>query len=286
MGTPEVEAFLTHLAVERRMSASFQNQALSALFFLYKHLLDKDLGDLTDIVRAKGPKRLPVVLTQREVGAILCQLRGDYLLAAQLMYGSGLRVAECASLRVKDVDLARAEVTVRRGKGQVDRITTLPTRITEGLEDHIADVRRKHDHDRENSRYGGVTLPFALERKMPNAAFEVGWLFLFPATRRCTDRDGRLRRHHRDQTAIQRAIKAGVRRSDVRKKASCHTFRHSFATHLLDHGTDIRTVQKLMGHRSVTTTMIYLHLIGRGAYGARSPLDLGVDFGPRAPTET
>ena len=273
MAEPEIARFLTHLAVRRRMSASSQNQALSALLFLYRHVLEREVGQLEGLVWAKGPKRLPVVLTPREVRVLLAELPGPYRLAAQLMYGAGLRVSECASLRLKDLDFERLELTVRRGKGGVDRVTTLPESIVDDLRGQMEEARLVHAKDSEHADYGGVTLPGALDRKLPNAAFEVCWLYLFPSARRCRDDSGRLRRHHRDASAFQRAVRGAARRSPLTKRASCHTLRHSFATHLLSAGTDIRTVQKLLGHRSVTTTMIYLHLVGRGAYNTRSPLD-------------
>ena len=273
MGEAEIAGFLTDLAVRRRLSASTQNQALSAILFLYRHVLGREVGKLEGLVWAKTPRRLPVVLTPAEVTAVLQGLEAPDRLAGQLMYGGGLRVSECASLRVKDFDLERLEITVRRGKGEVDRITTLPRSVVGALRAQMALARRLHERDREDPRYGGITLPGALARKLRNAPFETPWLYLFPASRRCRDDAGRLRRHHRDVTVFQRAVKAAVRGSGVTKRASCHTLRHSFATHLLVAGTDIRTVQKLLGHRSVVTTMIYLHVAGKGAYGARSPLD-------------
>ena len=283
LAEPELTAFLTHLAVDRRMSASTQNQALSALLFLYRHVLGIEIGRLDGLVWAKTPKRLPVVLNRSEIRDVLAQLQQPYRLAGQLMYGSGLRVSECASLRIKDLDVERLEVTVRRGKGNVDRVTTLPESILAPLRAQIEHVRLTHARDAEQPEYGGVTLPDALDRKLPRAPFEVAWLYVFPASRRCIDEAGRYRRHHRDATAFQRAMTRAVRRSGVTRRASCHTLRHSFATHLLAAGTDIRTVQKLLGHRSVVTTMVYLHVVGRGAYGARSPLDLlAADEPPRS----
>ncbi len=273
LGEEEIATFITHLAVRRRMSASSQNQALSALLFLYRHVLEREVGKLDGLVWAKTPRRLPVVLTPAEVSLVLQELEAPNRLAGQLMYGAGLRVSECASLRVKDMDLERLEITVRRGKGGVDRVTTLPRTVVGVLREQMASVRRLDGRDREDPAYGGVTLPGALERKLPNAPLDWPWLYIFPAARRCRDDAGRLRRHHRDVTVFQRAVKAAVRTSGLNKRASCHTLRHSFATHLLVAGTDIRTVQKLLGHRSVVTTMIYLHVAGKGAYGASSPLD-------------
>ena len=273
LGESEVVAFLTHLAVERRVSASTQNQALSALLFLYGQVLDRKLGELVGNMRAHGPRRIPVVLTPAEVARLLRSLDGEDRLAGQLMYGSGLRLSECASLRVKDADVARLEITVRRGKGEVDRITTLGGGLVKPLEEQVDRVRRLATRDRRDPRYGGVTMPYALDRKLPSAPFEESWLYVFPAGRLCRDEGGHLRRHHRDPSTFQRAVRSALGDAGVRKKASCHTLRHSFATHLLDQGTDIRTVQEVMGHKSVTTTMVYLHLVGRGAYGVRSPLD-------------
>ncbi|MGM0576542.1 MAG: integron integrase [Myxococcota bacterium] len=277
MGADEAVAFLNHLAVVRRLSASSQNQALSALLFLYRKVLEMDLGDVGATTRARKPRTLPVVLTPTEVRAVLRRLDGPDRIAGALMYGGGLRVSEVASLRVKDLDLERLEIVVRRGKGAVDRVTTLPGALVGLLREQIARVVCLAEADDEAPDFGGVTMPDGLERKFPRAAKEVPWLYLLPAARRCRDEQGRLRRHHRDVSHVQRSVKAAVRRSGVAKKASSHTFRHSFATHLLDSGTDIRTVQKLMGHRSVRTTMVYLHLVGRGAYGTRSPLDLSLD---------
>ena len=282
MGEAEVVAFLNHVAVDRQLSASSQNQALAALMFLYRHVLGRQLEELGGITRAKTPTNLPVVLSAPEVRSVLAQLAGSDFLAAALMYGGGLRVSECAALRVKDVDLARLEVVIRRGKGKVDRITTLPATIVPDLRRQIARVAALGEEDAQEPRFVGVTMPAQLDRKFPRAPRDLAWQYLFPAGRRCTDERGRLWRHHRDVSGLQRALTRAVRRAGVTKKASCHTLRHSFATHLLDTGTDIRTVQKLMGHRSVRTTMIYLHLVGRGAYGTRSPLDLAV--GPEVVT--
>jgi site-specific recombinase XerD len=210
------------------------------------------------------------------VAAVLHALDPVYRLATQLMYGAGLRVSECVTLRVKDIDLERQEIIIRRGKGEVDRITTLPERCIPAMREQIGHAVRTARRDAEDPQYGGVLLPYAYERKAAGAPFEIGWQFLFPAARRQPDEDGRLRRDHRNVTGLQRAVKEAIRRAGITKKASCHSLRHSFATHLLTSGTDVRTVQKLLGHRSISTTMRYLHLTGRGAYGVRSPLDLAL----------
>ena len=267
-----VRAFLTHLAVERQVAASTQNQALSALLFLYTHVLERPLGELGKLVRANRPKRLPVVLTRAEVQAILPHLQGVHHLVASLLYGSGLRLLEGLHLRVKDVDFGYAQLTVRDGKGQKDRVTILPASATEPLQRHLGIVRLKHENDLA-AGYGAVYLPYALARKYPNAARAWGWQYVFPASKRSKDpRSGVVHRHHLSEQAVQYAVRRAVRASDVDKPASCHTFRHSFATHLLEDGADIRTVQELLGHKDVRTTMIYTHVMGRGI-AVRSPLD-------------
>ncbi len=267
-----VRAFLTHLAVERQVAASTQNQALSALLFLYTHVLERPLGELGKLVRANRPKRLPVVLTRAEVQAILPHLQGVHHLVASLLYGSGLRLLEGLRLRVKDVDFGYAQLTVRDGKGQKDRVTMLPASVTEPLKRHLGIVRLKHENDLA-AGYGAVYLPYALARKYPNAARAWGWQYVFPASKRSKDpRSGVVRRHHLSEQAVQYAVRRAVRASDVDKPASCHTFRHSFATHLLEDGADIRTVQELLGHKDVRTTMIYTHVMGRGV-AVKSPLD-------------
>jgi integron integrase len=274
MGADEVRQFLTDLAVTHRVAASTQNQALSALLFLYKTVLQQDIGWIEDIVRAKKPKRLPVVLTRDEVKAVLQHLPGQTWLMASLLYGSGLRLMECLRLRVKDVDFSYYQITVRDGKGGKDRVTMLPLNLKESLRQHVQDVKRLHDHEREEG-FGKVYLPFALERKYPNANREWAWQYVFPAAKRSRDpRTGIERRHHVAPLVLQRAVKAAIRRAGIAKAASCHTLRHSFATHLLEQGADIRTVQELLGHKDVSTTMIYTHVLQRGGRGTLSPMDL------------
>ncbi|MCU0638244.1 MAG: integron integrase [Candidatus Krumholzibacteria bacterium] len=273
MGEKEITAFLSHLATKGQVSASTQNQALNAILFLYREVLRKDLDWLDDVVRAKKPVRLPVVLTQSEVHAVLGQLHGVTWLMASILYGSGLRLLECARLRIKDVDFVRGEITVRNGKGQKDRMTLLPASLKRPLAEHISRVRIQHDADLRKG-YGAVALPDALARKYPNAAREWGWQWVFPATRFYRDREtGETRRHHLHESVLQRAVKSAVRQAGVAKPASCHTMRHSFATHLLEKGYDIRTIQELLGHSDVKTTMIYTHVLNRGGRGVRSPLD-------------
>ncbi len=268
-----ITAYLTHLAVRERVSASTQNQALNALLFLYRQVLGRELGALGDTVRARTPERLPVVLARDEVRAVLATLTGEYRLIGLLLYGSGLRLLECLELRVKDVDLARRQIIVRRGKGQKDRAVPLPEAVTALLPDHLREVQRVFEADGRNG-LGGVTLPEGIGRKFPNAATQWGWQFLFPAGRVCRDpRWGPPTRFHLHETAVQREVTAAVRRVGITKRVTCHTFRHSFATHLLEDGYDIRTAQELLGHRDVSTTMIYTHVLRRGASGVRSPAD-------------
>jgi integron integrase len=273
LGGRDVSRFLTWLAVERKVSASTQNQALSALLFLYAEVLGRPLERIEDQVRAKRPKNLPVLLTRTEIQATLRQLEGRYWLMAGLMYGSGLRLMECVRLRVKDVDFSYRCITVRRAKGGRDRVVTLADPVIEPLHAHLSCVRQRHRKDIEEG-YGEVWLPDALARKYPNAGREWGWQYVFPASRRSTDpRTGAVRRHHLNEKALQRAVKQAYRRAGVHKKASCHTFRHSFATHLLEQGADIRTVQEQLGHKDVRTTQIYTHVLSRGASGVSSPLN-------------
>ncbi len=273
MSAPEVERFLSHLAVGRDVSPSTQNQALSALLFLYKEVLGIDLPWLDGVTRAKKPPRLPVVLSEDEVQRLFACLDGIPLLVASLLYGSGLRLMEALRLRVKDVDLDRCEITVRSGKGDKDRRTVLPSSLIGPLRDQIGRGKVIHRQDSRNG-LGPVFLPHALQRKYPNAGRELGWQFLFPSRKPARDpRTGILRRHHLHQASIQRAVKAAVRRAGITKPASCHTLRHSFATHLLERGSDIRTVQELLGHKDVSTTQIYTHVLNRGSHGVVSPLE-------------
>lgn len=273
MGAPEVEAFLSHLAVAGKVAASTQNQAKSALLFLYREVLALELPWLDNVTQAKTPQRLPVVLTVSEVKSLLNRLDGTLWLMASLLYGGGLRLMECVRLRVKDVDFEMRQVTVREGKGFKDRVTMLPGSSIAPLQAHLARVRALHDEDVAEG-YGTVYLPYALERKYPNAAKEWGWQYVFPSRSLSVDpRSGVTRRHHVDEKSLQRAVKRAAQQAGIAKPATPHTFRHSFATHLLQSGYDIRTVQELMGHKDVQTTMIYTHVLNRGGRGVVSPLD-------------
>jgi len=273
MGAAEMTQFLTALAVRRKVAAATQNQALSALLFLYRDVLGQEVPWLDGIVHAKRPRRLPVVLTRGEVRAVLGQLNGVPRLMGLLLYGAGLRVLECARLRVKDIDFASNQIVIRAGKGAKDRVTMLPAAVKADLAQHLEVVRRQHEQDLRHGA-GWVELPGALVRKYPNAGREWGWQWVFPATRVYVDRvTGQRRRHHLHETVLQRAVRDAVRRAGIAKHATCHTFRHSFATHLLDDGHDIRTVQELLGHRDVSTTMIYTHVLNRGPGAVRSPAD-------------
>lgn len=274
MGAKEVEAFLTHLAVEGRVAAATQNQALSALLFLYRELLHINLPWLDEVVRAKRPARLPVVLTREEVQAVLGRTEGTYGLMLRLLYGTGMRLMECVRLRVKDVDFSRAEIIVRDGKGAKDRVTMLPQRIAAELQAHLQ--RRRHLYEDDLAKgMASVYLPNALDRKYANAENEWGWQYVFVAKSYSIDpRSGTERRHHIDEKLVQRAMKRAVQEAGISKPATPHTLRHSFATHLLQGGYDIRTVQELLGHADVATTMIYTHVLNKGGRGVVSPLDL------------
>ena len=273
MGAEEVSQFLTALAVDANVAASTQNQAMNALVFLYRVVLERDLPWLDDVVRAQRPRHLPVVLTREEVRRVLAHLDGTPRLVAMLLYGCGLRLLECLQLRVKDLDFSANQITIRSGKGARDRVTMLPAAVKSSLLEQIAFVRRQHADDLER-RAGWIWLPDALARKYPRAAREIGWQWAFPATRHYVDvLTGQRRRHHLHETVVQRAVRGALRAAGVSKHASCHTFRHSFATHLLEDGHDIRTVQELLGHRDVTTTMIYTHVLNRGPAAVRSPVD-------------
>jgi integron integrase len=273
MGADEVNAFLSSLARDRQVAASTQNQGLAALVFLYRDVLDLDLGDLGSIIRAKRPKRLPVVLTRDEVALLLNTMSGTPRLIALLLYGSGLRLLECLRLRIKDIDFAGNQILVREGKGNRDRVALLPTIIRGELSRHIAGAKRQHDHDLAADA-GWVELPNAMIRKSPNAGRAWSWQWVFPATRPYRHpATNQLRRHHLHETVIQRAVRDAARICGLTKRATCHTFRHSFATHLLEDGYDIRTVQELLGHKDVSTTMIYTHVLNRGPHAVLSPAD-------------
>jgi integron integrase len=273
MAARDVEAFLTHLAVQGRVAASTQNQAKSAILFLYREVLEIQLSWLDNVTQAKAPKRLPVVLTVSEVQAVLSRLTGTHALIASLLYGGGMRLMEAVRLRVKDVEFARREIVVREGKGFKDRVTMLPEAVVVLLKAHLAKVKALHDEDLAQG-YGEVYLPFALDKKYPNAGREWGWQYVFPSKNFSVDpRSGKTRRHHLDEKGVQRAVKQAVRDAELTKPATPHTLRHSFATHLLQSGYDIRTIQELLGHSDVSTTMIYTHVLNKGGKGVVSPLD-------------
>ena len=273
MGRREIEAFLSHLAVVRKVSSSTQNQAFNALLFLYNHVLNKSLDDGINAIRAKRSTRLPEVMTHEEALKLIERLAGTHRLMAQLLYGSGLRLMECVRLRVKDVDFNRNHIVVRDGKGSKDRVTVLPETLRASLREHLKWVQRLHQDDLAKG-YGSVYLPDALGRKYPNASREWGWQYVFPSKGLSTDpRSGEVRRHHIHENNLQKAVKSAAQMARIGRRVSCHTFRHSFATGLLEAGYDIRTVQELLGHKNVNTTMIYTHVVNRGAKAVRSPLD-------------
>lgn len=273
LGEAELNAFLSHLAVNQGVSASTQNQALSALLFLYKFVLNRPVASLGEVARAKKSKRLPVVLTPEEVHRVLERLESQNRLIAAILYGTGVRLIECLRLRVQDIDFGRHEITVRNGKGAEDRVTMLPERIHKPLRAHLERVKTVHQRDLAQG-WGRVEMPGALIRKYPNAASEWRWQWVFPQQRRWRNPEsGEQGRHHIHPSIVQKAVSEAVRHAGIAKRATCHTFRHSFATHLLENGYDIRTVQELLGHRDVRTTMIYTHVLNRGGRGVRSPLD-------------
>jgi integron integrase len=273
MGEREIGEFLSFLANQRKVKSSTQNQALSALLFLYNKVLNQQLNQIGSIERAKTEERLPVVFTKEEVSLILSHLTGVEWLMANLLYGSGLRLMECLRLRVKDIDLEKKQIIVREGKGNKDRITVLAEKLIEPIKKHLEYVNALHKLDLREG-YGEVYLPYALERKYPNANKEWRWQYIFPSKNRSVDpRSGAVRRHHKEGKSLQRAVSQAIRDSGINKVGSCHTFRHSFATHLLEAGYDIRTIQELLGHEDVSTTMIYTHVLNRGTKGVYSPLD-------------
>lgn len=273
MGADEVRAFLTHLAVSEKVAASTQNQAFNALLFLYRHVLQIELGGLSGVERALPSRNLPVVFTKEEAQAVITHLKGEHKLIGSLLYGSGLRIMEGVRLRIKDMDFSRGEIMVRDGKGEKDRLTMLPRSLAPQLEVQIESVRRLHEHDLKRG-FGEVYLPYALERKYRHAAKEFIWQYVFPAANISVDpRTHKSRRHHISEKNVQRAVKTALSKAGVRKNGTCHSFRHSFATHLLEDGYDIRTVQELLGHKDVRTTMIYTHVLSKGGRGVRSPLD-------------
>jgi integron integrase len=273
MGNAEVTAFLTHLAVEGHVAASTQNQALSALLFLYREVLQQDFGWLKDVVRARKGKRLPVVFSPQEAVAIIEQLKGRRWLMGVLIYGGGLRLNECLRLRVKDLDFERLQVVVREPKGDHDRTTLMAERVVEPLQQHLQLVRREHERALAEG-YGGVELPYALARKYPNLDRQWAWQYVFPSAHPSRDpRSGAYRRHHMDPSYLQKEVQAAIERLEIHKHAGCHTFRHSFATHLLAEHVDIRTVQELLGHKDVRTTQIYTHVLRLNGFAVQSPVD-------------
>lgn len=273
LGPNDINAYLSYLATDREVAASTQNQALCAIVFFYKRVLDRDPGEFGEITWSKKSPRLPAVLAVEEIRRLLEQLMGRQRLMAELLYGTGMRLMELLRLRVKDVDFERRLITVRQGKGDKDRTALLPTRLIEQLNAHIAEVKKLHEIDLA-AGYGTVYLPYALERKYPNANRQWGWQYVFPAGGLSRDpRSGRVQRHHLGDDYLQRAVRTAARAAGIQKHVHCHTLRHSFATHLLESGTDLRTIQELLGHTDLNTTMIYTHIIKRGPYGIASPLD-------------
>jgi integron integrase len=273
MSEHEINEFLTHLAVEEHVASSTQNQALAGLLFLYRNVIGIEVGSLGGVVRARKPKRIPVVMTKDEVRAVLAQLDGTFLLMASLMYGTGMRLSEVLRLRVCDVDFGAYEIAVRDGKGGKDRVTMLPETLVAPLKRQLKLAKAVHDRDLADG-WGRVIMPDALERKYPNASAEWRWQWVFPQDRRWRNyKTGQQGRHHMDPTILQRAVKDAVRRAGVTKRVACHTFRHSFATHLLEAGYDIRTIQELLGHKDLSTTMVYTHVLNKGGLGVKSPFD-------------
>jgi integron integrase len=276
MGSLEVAQFLTHLAVKNNVAASTQNQALNALLFLYRQVLNRELGKVQGVVRARKPERLPAVLSPGEAHQVLNLMEGSHQLMARLLYGSGLRLLECCRLRVKDVDFEQNQIVVRDGKGEKDRVTMLPLQVKDRMREHLHRVQRLHEDDLE-AGHTWIWLPYSLEKKYPNAGREWSWQWVFPSRSVSKDpRSDRVGRHHVHENSLQKAVRRAARLARLSKPVSCHTFRHSFATHLLEAGYDIRTVQELLGHKDVSTTMIYTHVMKQPGIGVRSPLDMGV----------
>jgi integron integrase len=274
LDTPQIEAFLTDLALVKNVAASTQNQAFNAVMFLYRRVIRTELSSPVDAIRARRPKRLPTVLTKQETNEVLAALSGTHQLMARLLYGGGLRLMECVRLRVKDLDFSRRQIMVRNGKGHQDRVTMLPDTLIEPLQQHLPRVKRTHRQDLKLG-YGRVHLPYALARKYPNANREWAWQYLFPARHLAMDpRANIIRRHHLAESGLQKAVRRASRQVGLLKHVTCHTFRHSFATHLLEAGYDIRTVQELLGHKDVRTTMIYTQVLNKGPMAVRSPVDL------------
>jgi integron integrase len=273
MGEAEINAFLSHLALRRKVSASTQNQALSAILFLYKRVLKKEIGIVGDVIRARRPKHLPIVMTREEVSDVLSRLEGQARLMCSLMYGAGLRLTECLELRVQDIDFGANQIVVRSGKGFKDRVTVLPQAAKGALMDHLREVRQVHERDLAEG-YGRTPMPYALAKKYPRADRQWRWQFVFPQKHRWVNRQtGDQGRYHVDESIVQKAVKVAVAETGLTKRVSCHVLRHSFATHLLEDGYDIRTVQELLGHKDVRTTMVYTHVLNRGGKGVRSPMD-------------
>jgi len=274
LGETEIESFLTYLAVDEDVAASTQNVAFNAILFLYGEILHKELGNIAQVVRARRPKRMPEVFTRKEAKLVIAHLKGDYWLIGNLLYGSGLRLLECLRIRVKDIDFAQNRIIIRAGKGDKDRATILPAAIKKRLQLHLKKVYAIHQEDLAEG-YGETVLPHALAAKFSNAAKQWNWQYVFPATRRSIDPISKIiSRHHIDETSVQRVVKKAIRDVGITKAASCHSFRHSFATHLLEEGYDIRTVQELLGHADIRTTMIYTHITNKKTPVVRSPLDL------------
>jgi integron integrase len=273
MAEPEINAFLTNLAVKEHVSSSTQNQALCAIIFLYKYVLDRKIGDLGEVIRARQSRHVPVVMTKDEVKAVVSHLLGDKKLMVSLMYGAGLRLMECLRLRVQDIDFSRNEITVRDGKGAKDRISMLPESLKEPLRQHLVKTKSVHESDIKDG-WGYVLMPYALDRKYPNAPRDWRWQWVFPQEKRWKNtKTGEQGRHHVHETLLQKAVKEAVIKAGIPKHIGCHTFRHSFATHLLENGYDIRTIQELLGHKDVSTTMIYTHVLSKGGHGVKSPFD-------------